>query len=184
MTARTPVHGDDTCTIQADMPTMLPRYYRARYIDSITTRFLSEDPVGFGGGLNFYTYVGNSPVNLSDPFGLCSPDDKKKECPVVPEFPAGVNLLDNIKEAERSRWLILAQLRLLWFYEQVRNHGPWDYKQIRILNDFGSLSSPYQDFGNFNFGMTGAAAGIELQVLLRGAGWAQRRAGTSQDDWG
>jgi len=53
------------------------------------------------------------------------------------------------------------------------------------MNDFGILNpSPYQEFGNFNYGVTGAAAGIELQVLLRGAGWAQQRAGTSSPEWG
>ena len=32
--------------------------------------------------------------------------------------------------------------------------------------------------------MTGAAAGIELQLLQRGAGWAQGQAGTSSPEWG
>ena len=33
------------------------RYYRARYYDSNTGRFLSEDPVGFDGGINLYAYA-------------------------------------------------------------------------------------------------------------------------------
>jgi RHS repeat-associated protein len=32
-------------------------YYRARYYDTITGRFLSEDPVRFESELNFYDYV-------------------------------------------------------------------------------------------------------------------------------
>lgn len=32
-------------------------------------RFLSEDPIRLGGGINFYTYALNSPVNLGDPLG-------------------------------------------------------------------------------------------------------------------
>jgi RHS repeat-associated protein len=44
-------------------------YYRARYYDPETGRFLSEDPLEFGGGINFYPYVQNSPANLSDPSG-------------------------------------------------------------------------------------------------------------------
>jgi RHS repeat-associated protein len=43
---------------------------RARYFDPTTGRFVSEDPIGFNGGMNFYRYVRNSPVNLNDPFGL------------------------------------------------------------------------------------------------------------------
>src|SRR5260370_2527591 len=36
-------------------------YYRARYYDSTSGRFVSEDPVTFLGGHNFYAYAGNEP---------------------------------------------------------------------------------------------------------------------------
>ncbi|MGB7415483.1 MAG: RHS repeat-associated core domain-containing protein, partial [Thermosynechococcaceae cyanobacterium] len=46
-------------------------YYRARYFDSGVGRFISEDPIGFDGGdANLYRYVGNGPVNATDPSGL------------------------------------------------------------------------------------------------------------------
>jgi len=50
-------------------------HYRARAYDPLIGRFLQEDPIGFaGGGLNRFVYVGNSPLNLDDPFGLfCIP---------------------------------------------------------------------------------------------------------------
>jgi RHS repeat-associated protein len=44
--------------------------YRARYYDPTSGRFLSEDPVGFSGGANFYSYVGNSANNYADPSGF------------------------------------------------------------------------------------------------------------------
>jgi RHS repeat-associated protein len=45
-------------------------YYRARYYNPNTGRFLSEDPLGFAGsGTNFYAYVYNSPTNFRDPSG-------------------------------------------------------------------------------------------------------------------
>jgi len=51
-------------------------YYRARYYDPQTGRFLSEDPLGLGAGdQNFYRYVFNNPVNLIDPSGLFSTCD-------------------------------------------------------------------------------------------------------------
>ncbi len=45
-------------------------YYRARYFDPVLKRFISGDPIGLVGGLNFYTYVGENPVSFVDPFGL------------------------------------------------------------------------------------------------------------------
>ncbi len=44
-------------------------YYRARYYDAKVGRFISEDPIGFDGGINFYSYVGNDPINYNDPTG-------------------------------------------------------------------------------------------------------------------
>src|SRR6266704_2212770 len=48
-------------------------FYRARYYSPTLQRFISEDPIGLHGGINVYTYVGNSPANGNDPLGLWSP---------------------------------------------------------------------------------------------------------------
>jgi RHS repeat-associated protein len=46
-------------------------YYRARYYDANLGRFISQDPIGFGGeDSNLYRYVSNNPVNAIDPSGL------------------------------------------------------------------------------------------------------------------
>jgi RHS repeat-associated protein len=45
-------------------------YYRARYFDQNVGRFVNEDPIGFGGGPNFYPYVHDNPVLFVDPTGL------------------------------------------------------------------------------------------------------------------
>ncbi|MEX1026818.1 MAG: RHS repeat-associated core domain-containing protein, partial [Candidatus Paceibacterota bacterium] len=45
-------------------------YYRARSLDPIAGRFLSQDPQGFAAGdLNLYRFVVNSPTNATDPTG-------------------------------------------------------------------------------------------------------------------
>jgi RHS repeat-associated protein len=48
-------------------------YYRARWYDPQAGRFITEDPVGFAGGMNWYAYVDNNPIRFKDPLGL-NPD--------------------------------------------------------------------------------------------------------------
>ncbi len=70
----------DTGSVQADYVSYTGReaernlgiyYYRARYYDPLTGRFMSRDPLGFAAGdVNLYRYVGNNPVSLRDPLGL------------------------------------------------------------------------------------------------------------------
>ena len=50
-------------------------YMRARYYNPYTCRFINPDPVGFGGGLNWYCYADGNPISLVDPFGLSAVGD-------------------------------------------------------------------------------------------------------------
>jgi RHS repeat-associated protein len=45
-------------------------YFRSRWYDPITGRWLSKDPIGISGGLNQYMFCGGNPVNFMDPWGL------------------------------------------------------------------------------------------------------------------
>ena len=45
-------------------------YYRARYYDPESGRFVSQDPIGYRGGSNLYAFAGSNPVDLRDPHGL------------------------------------------------------------------------------------------------------------------
>jgi len=47
-----------------------PYYYRARYYDPQTGRFVSEDEIGNDEGVDLYLYVKNSPLNFADPTGF------------------------------------------------------------------------------------------------------------------
>jgi RHS repeat-associated protein len=57
--------------VQTDLTTGLLQM-RARWYSPALGRFLSEDPAGFAGGMNWYSYADGNPISLSDPFGLCT----------------------------------------------------------------------------------------------------------------
>lgn len=90
---------------------------------------------------------------------------------VPPIAPPGVDIDANMSVAAEN----FNPLNPFWFKDQVKNKGPWDYKQ---------LGSQYEAFGNFHYGATGAAFGFKDIFLLNEAGKAQVAAGTSRPEWG
>ena len=95
-----------------------------------------------------------------------------------PIAPPGVSIEENMRIAQ-SKGAYFSRggdaFLLSWFYSQVRNRGPWDFKQ---------RGPQYENFGNFHYGAVGTAAGISREILLRAAGAAQSRAGTSNIEFG
>jgi RHS repeat-associated protein len=120
--------------------------YRARYYDTSTGRFISEDPVGFrGGSTNFYAYVLNDPVNLLDLSGMC-PCPKAGNAPLPQFFEAlaaqSPNWVDNL-------------MNLL------------DFRKGAMMDAQAYGSSPA--YANYVFGVYMAAAGYSLPATLNSA---------------
>lgn len=66
-------------------------YYKNRYYDTGTGRFISRDPVGYRYGLSLYQYVRSNPLGFSDPGGLTS---------IAPGYP---DLVDEFYERTKEQ---------------------------------------------------------------------------------
>jgi hypothetical protein len=60
-----------------------------------------------------------------------------------------------------------------WFSSKVASGMVWDYKQYDHQG-YSIGQSKFEDFGNFNYGAVGAAAGYSLSVLQHMAGYVQQ----------
>ncbi|MEK4671145.1 DNRLRE domain-containing protein [Niallia sp. FSL R7-0271] len=144
-------------------------YLNARYYNPENGSFLTIDPLS--GNVddplsqNGYTYAQNNPMRYTDPLGT-----------KVIEYTEG--FLDMLhrheKEARKHKY------NLKWFYNQVRNKGPWDLKQrMNLTYKIWGKKVSGEALGNIHYGYIGTATGITKATLLSAAGVAQIRAGTS-----
>jgi RHS repeat-associated protein len=89
-------------------------FYRARYYGPSDGRFLSEDPIQFASGIDFYAFVSNRPQNFADPLGL-SPNDVNRILNRASSGPTPGN-----RRRQQSGW----QRRL------KRNHEPFSLRGV------------------------------------------------------
>ncbi len=64
-------------------------YYRNRYLDSRSGRFIQRDPKGYVDGMGLYEYVRSNPTNLTDPFGASIGIAPTRDPMISPTWPPG-----------------------------------------------------------------------------------------------
>jgi len=146
-------------------------------------RWTAKDPILFAGGLsNLYEYCANDPVNYVDLDGLqtilTGPSEFiiNKNISIVEKnirLTERYSLSNPALQSKPSYWPIL--FRSMWFANKVRPGGDWDYKR---------LDRKFEDFGNFNYGVTGAALGYPKKFLMQMAGFIQILTNTSSPEFG
>ncbi|MDA2925559.1 DUF4157 domain-containing protein, partial [Acidobacteria bacterium AH-259-L09] len=127
-------------------------FYRTRFYDASTGRFVQEDPVGFVGGTNFYVYVTNNPLNLLDPLGLFPLSDCVKAL-LTPFFP-GLNL-DQIDIHEGLPWYAPANMAAITIGDDIyfapNRYDPHSVAGIALIGHETAHVQEYAEHGLLGF---------------------------------
>jgi RHS repeat-associated protein len=139
-------------------------YNRNRYYSTSSGRFISQDPIGFGGGdANLYRYVKNSPTNATDPSGLL-------EDPLV----APLNGIPAVENADQSGSLFNPFSWWDWRRGEVARESLAQSKLNRLKSEVNAyeqakLLSRYQQ-SQFQRGAEYAAEGAEAVIAWNTSG--------------
>ncbi|MGB7265888.1 MAG: RHS repeat-associated core domain-containing protein, partial [Terracidiphilus sp.] len=101
------------------------------------------------------------------PAAPTTPQTPKKNCPPVPAHPKSADVDANIRSTEAANAADQTPGKATakaWWVNQVWTNHAWDYK---------TQSQAYDDFGNFNYGATGAVFNYSLSTLEQGAAAAR-----------
>lgn len=146
--------------------------YRARYYDSNVGRFTSEDPIYFRGGINFYEYTKNQPIDNRDPFGLkCT-----KKLMLVTAY------CDNSQPTSSGRWPGLGTVATANTNAPSRgpNRRPAPYPFGCSVNVSGPLRDPVFDRTPTDPFQT---PDYEGWIYDTGAGWDSKHHNVPPDQW-
>ncbi len=169
-------------------------YYRARYYDYATGRFLQPDPIGYADELNLYNYVGSNPVNATDSLGLCKDAVGGRNWRFY--RPTSLTGTGRIYSEEETAQILrdIANPFIYLSHGGPIGHGVatavggYDFKFLRdkftvqVNGELLELKGP--EFGNFVAGYAGTLYGGEvgLYITFKAGDFYARQDHLSEDD--
>jgi len=114
-------------------------HYRGRSYDPRLGRYLSRDPRGFVNGVNLYAYVGNNPVNRTDPFGFDYENLPPEEADLLRRRDELVRTREQIRQGREDAYeqdddLLSRRDKLVEMRERIREEGrEEDERDSRLL---------------------------------------------------
>lgn len=132
---------------------------------TVTSSTVSGTGLALGAGA---IAAGATPPQMPKAVTPTTPQSPKQNCPPVPPHPKGADIDANIRDTQAKYAADPTGTGArLWWENQVKSGGVWDYKLQ------SADQSTYDDFGNFNYGATGAALDLSFNSLKAGAVYAR-----------
>ncbi len=127
-------------------------YYRHRYTDPFTGRFLQEDPMGVYPGESCYAYCGFHPINKRDPWGLFTIEPMNKplwkkgntEHEYMDGAYMGIFLFPDVRERAIRSGVIIQRRNASWNVKLCSSGIPWKSGKdiVSFINPF-DLDNPH-----------------------------------------
>jgi RHS repeat-associated protein len=110
-------------------------YYRARYYDPQRGRFLSEDPIRSAEDPNLYVYVHSDPLSLTDPFGLCDWEIRRRHTHNAPDKRLVDHWYFHNTKTDQSLGLGPARNAVLATISPIGVDGIWETNEVGPKKD-------------------------------------------------